>query len=364
MGLSSGEDIFKRLNDDDIYIDPSQLLEKVTRVFCKLGSREDQAKLIADHLVMANLKGHDSHGISLIPLYIETALREAIQPSAEPKLENDGGFILNIDGQRGFGQVAAHRAMEWAIARAKTQGCVLVGLRNSHHIGRVGHYAEQCADEGLASIHFVNVIQSPPVVAPHAGSDARLHTNPVAVGVPRKDGNGSIILDFATSRAAQGKMRIAMNRGESVPPGYLLDNQGAPSEDPSVVYSMPLGALLPFGEHKGSGLGLICELLAGAMTGGGTMHKDNLGEQIYINNAFSIVFDPERINPGGEWQAEMEAGISYFMSTPPRDPSYPVLLPGDVEQQTLAARYVNGIPVDRVTWHKISDAAAQLDISF
>lgn len=352
------------VNNDDIYINVSLLLPKVKKIFLKLGADDGQAALIANHLVSANLKGHDSHGVSLIPLYVDTALNGAIQPSAEPTLVNDSGTIFNIDGQRGFGQVAAYRAMEWAISRANAQGCVLVGLRNSHHIGRVGHYAEQCAKAGLASIHFVNVTQSPPVVAPHAGSDARLHTNPIAVGVPRSHGGEPIILDFATSRVAQGKMRIAMNRGQSVPPGYLLDHKGLPSQDPGVVYNMPLGALLPFGDHKGGGLGLICELLAGAMTGGGTMHKGNMGEKIYINNVFSVVFDPERINPNGEWQAEMEAGFAYFMSSKPRDPSYPVLLPGDVERQTSAARYAAGIPIDPVTWSKISAAASRLDISF
>lgn len=356
--------VFKSANDDDLYIEPAKLFSKVERVFLKLGVQKDQAVLIADHLVMANVKGHDSHGISLIPLYVDTALRKAIRPCAEPKLVHDGGVILNVDGQKGFGQVAAYRAMEWAIARAQTQGCVLVGLRNSHHIGRVGHYAEQCAKAGLASVHFVNVVQSPPVVAPYAGSDARLHTNPVAIGIPRAQGEGPVILDFATSRVAQGKMRIAMNRGQSVPSGYLLDDKGAPSQDPSVVYNIPLGALLPFGEHKGSGLGLICDLLAGAMTGGGAMHEGNLGEKVYINNAFSVVFDPDRINPDGEWQAEMEAGLAYFAASPPRDANYPILLPGDTESCTSAARQAEGIPVDRITWGKVAEAAARLDISF
>ena len=113
--------VFKSANDDDLYIEPAKLFSKVERVFLKLGVQKDQAVLIADHLVMANVKGHDSHGISLIPLYVDTALRKAIRPCAEPKLVHDGGVILNVDGHKGFGQVAAYRAMEWAIARAQTQ---------------------------------------------------------------------------------------------------------------------------------------------------------------------------------------------------------------------------------------------------
>jgi uncharacterized oxidoreductase len=342
---------------DDLRIPRDELHAYVHGIFTSLGSDAREAGLMADHLVQANLYGHDSHGISLIPLYVRMVSEGKVQPNTRVRTVLDNGSLMTLDAGRGFGQAAGHEAMSIAIERASQTGSLILALRNSHHLCRIGHWAEQCAAAGLVSVHFVNVLHGAPVVAPYAGADARLHTNPFAVGVPRQ-GKHPLILDFATSRAAQGKMRIAMNRGVEVPPGYLIDEHGAPTLDPGVVYRSPIGALLPFGDHKGAGLGFVCDVLAGALSGAGTLHEGNLEDGVYINNMLSILIDPSRLGGCDDWQAELEAGAAYVQSSPPRDNMGAVLLPGDVEQDVAQTRLANGIPVDPTTWRLIAEAAA------
>jgi uncharacterized oxidoreductase len=251
--------------------------------------------------------------------------------------------------------------MDLGIPRALANGVAVVALRNSHHIGRIGHWAEQCALARLVSLHFVNILGGAPVVAPFAGADARLHTNPVAIGLPR-DGEQPIVLDFATSRSAQGKMRIAMNRGREVPEGYLIDADGRPSTDPGVVYRHPLGALLPFGEHKGSGLGLMCDLLAGALSGAGTLHEGTMAEGIYLNNMLSILVDPRKLAGHDTWQREVAAAGAFLKASPSRLPGQSVMLPGEPERLTRQWRESEGIPIDRTTWGLMKDAAVRVGV--
>src|SRR5258706_5588901 len=191
--------------------------------------------------------------------------------------------------------------MEPALERAARRGVAVVGLQNSHHIGRIGHWAEQCVAAGYISMHYVNVI-SEPVVAPFGGRDARLVTNPFCVGVP-VPGKDPILLDFATSRIAMAKVRVAMNRGEQLKPDTLLNHHGDPTTDPTTLFAEPHGAILPFGEHKGYGLAVICEILGGALSGGLTLHVKPASRQI-INNMLSIVIDPQRLGTAENLFAE------------------------------------------------------------
>src|SRR5262249_9801021 len=160
------------------------------------------------------------------------------------------------------------------------------------------HWAEQCITAGYLSIHFVNVV-SEPVVAPFAGRDARFSTNPFCVGIPLA-GQQPILLDFATSRIAVGKVRVALNKGEQVESGTLLDSHGVPTTDPAAIFSDPHGAILPFGAHKGYGLAIVCELLGGALTGGRTMRSRRApGTYAIINSMLSIIIDPDRMGTAG-----------------------------------------------------------------
>ncbi|MCP8940032.1 malate/lactate/ureidoglycolate dehydrogenase [Alsobacter sp. SYSU M60028] len=322
----------------------------VEAIFAAAGSQPRECALAADHLVEANLRGHDSHGVGMIPAYIENIGLGELKLNTGPEIVLDNGSLLVCDGRLGLGQTVAHDAIDLAIARAKQGGSCILALRNSHHIGRIGHWAEQCAAQGLVSIHLVNV-NSDPVVAPYGGRAARLVTNPFCAGIPRQ-GEPPIIVDFATSKLAMGKVRVAFNKGVDLPDGVLLDRHGEPTNDPGVMFAGEKGgAILPFGDHKGWGLALACELIAGALTGGGTQSGPRKSAAI-INNMVSIVLSPEHMGTADRFHPEMEAFIEWAKSPPPgRDAT--VLVAGEPELAYRAERLARGIPVDAATWEQI-----------
>jgi uncharacterized oxidoreductase len=230
-------------------IPAEQLRQRVANILQKAGSQEAEAAQVAANLVMANLSGHDSHGVGMVPRYVDAILEGGLQPNTGVKVLIDTGPLLNLDGQRGFGQITGVQAMQMGIERAKQHGVCTVALSRSHHLGRIGHFAEMAVAQGLVSIHFVNVL-SRPVVAPFGGGDGRFGTNPCCIGVPMGQ-RKPFVLDFATSRVAQGKMRVAYNKGEQVPDGYLIDEKGHPTNNPGVVVVPQsngfFGALMTFG---------------------------------------------------------------------------------------------------------------------
>ena len=174
------------------------LTAAVRAIVAAAGSVPDEAARVAANLVEANLRGHDSHGVGMVPRYIDAVLEGGLTVNAHVAVRSDSGALLTLDGQSGYGQVIGAEAMALGIERARQQGVCIVGLAHSHHLGRIGHWAEQCITAGLVSIHFVNVL-SRPIVAPFGGRDARLGTNPFCVGIPRPGGE-PIVLDFATSQ--------------------------------------------------------------------------------------------------------------------------------------------------------------------
>ena len=255
-------------------IDHAELRRIGRHIFVAAGSSEEEAGIVTDHLVEANLKGHDSHGVGMIPSYLRNLGNDRTKPNEKGRVISDSGAFIVYDAARGYGQIAAREATRLGIARAKENGVAIVALRNANHIGRVGTYGEMCAAEGLVSISFVNLSDTRPAVAPWRGGDGRFGTNPVTVAIPGPTPDRPIIADMATSKIAMGKVRVARNKGEEVGPDTLLDDQGQPTTDPNVMYRRPRGALFTFGEHKGYALTFICEMLAGAVTGSGTMRPE------------------------------------------------------------------------------------------
>lgn len=341
----------------EIRVTEPRLRSVVEAIFAAAGSDQRECGLAADHLVEANLRGHDSHGVGMIPAYIQNFAEGDLHLNTTPEIVLDNGSLLVCDGRLGLGQTVAHDAIDLAIARAKAGGCCILGLRNSHHIGRIGHWAEQCARQGLVSIHMVNVI-SDPVVAPYGGRAARLVTNPFCAGIPRQS-QPPVIVDFATSKLAMGKVRVAFNKGVQLPDGVLLDRHGEPTNDPGVMFEGEKGgAILPFGDHKGWGLALACELIAGALTGGGTQSGPRKRAAI-INNMVSIVLSPERMGTSDRFHSEMEEFLAWAKMPPPgRDAT--VLVAGEPELAYRAERLAHGIPVDEATWQQILDAGASV----
>ena len=331
-----------------------------------MGSADGEAEIVSDHLVEANLKGHDSHGVGMLPHYVRNWQAGTLILNQTLEITRDDGTFLIGNGGGGHGQVVAKDITERAIAHAEAEGVCIAGLTNAHHIGRVGTYGEWCAEAGLVSIHFVNVGGHPPAVAPFGGADPRFITNPICITVPATANRPATILDFATSEIAMGKVRVAMNEGRQVPEGYLIDNKGRPTTDPGVMFPSspdePKGALATFGKHKGYGLALMAELLGAALIGGVTIppdpeKKDRGWEQGIRNNMLMIVIDPDRLGGRGPFLAEAEAIIDWAKASPAADPDAPVLVAGDPERQRKAARLKAGIEIDAVTWAELCESA-------
>ena len=335
-----------------------RLRAAVAHLMRGFGSEAREIELVTDNLLQANLTGHDSHGIGMLPRYANAYLEGGLRPNAHVATTLDSGSLLALDGQAGFGQVIGFEAMQLGIARARQHGSCIVALANSHHLCRIGAWAEMAVAEGLVSVHFVNVI-SRPIVAPWGGADARFGTNPFAVGIP-VPGREPIVLDMATSVVAQGKTRVAYNKGEALAPGQLLDDKGQPTTDPRYGVIEPLGALRTFGEHKGFGLALVCELLGGALAGGLAVHGAASGEQRVLNGMLTILFDPQRLGDAAVFGEEMRAFLDWVKASPPQAGAGSVRVAGEPERETRAERMAHGIPVDANTWKELLATASKL----
>jgi hydroxycarboxylate dehydrogenase B len=339
------------------------LRSRVAEIIKAAGSSAEEARTVADNLVLANLMGHDSHGVGMVPRYVDAVLEGGLNPNSSAKVNLDAGSLLALDGQRGYGQVVGEQAMARAMARAEELGSCVMTLANSHHLGRIGHFAEMATSRGLVSIHFVNV-QSRPVVAPWGGGDGRFGTNPVCIGIPLKE-KPPFVLDFATSRSAQGKMRVAHNEGRRIEPGYLIDEKGEPTNDPGVVVVPQanglFGALMTFGEHKGYGLAVACELLGGALTGTGTWHypSDPLRRNV-INGMLAILIDPKKLGTQAVFEKEAIAFVDWLKQSPAGGGSQGVLVAGEPERAAKAKREKEGFAVDDSTWKEIVEAGKKV----
>lgn len=338
---------------------PQSLTQAIEALVRGYGSEPTEVELVTSNLIRANLTGHDSHGIGMLPRYTESFLEGGLIPNAHIQTRLDNGTLLALDGSSGFGQVVGHEAMLSAIERASEHGSCIMALSNAHHLCRIGAWAEMAVARNLISIHFVNVL-SDPAVAAWDGSDARFGTNPFCVGIPLAN-HEPVLLDFATSVIAKGKARVAFNKGEQLKPGQLIDHQGNPTTDPVHAIKRPFGALRAFGEHKGFGLALVCELLGGALAGGLTIHDHPKSRRV-ANGMLTILIDPARIAPGNAFLQEALAFLEWVRQSPPAPGTEGVKIAGEPERQILAHRQANGIPVDETTWKEVLHAASLLKV--
>jgi hydroxycarboxylate dehydrogenase B len=340
---------------------PQRLRDGIRAIFAAAGCAETEARDVADHLVDANLRGHDSHGVIRVAKYIDWQHQGMVLPNRTPRILRDDGALLMIDGEFGYGQSVGRVALGLAIERATSNGICVLALRNIGHLGRVGAWAELVADAGLVSLHFVNTSGFGILVAPHGGSDRRLSANPIAAGVPVK-GGAPMILDMSTCIFAEGKIQVARNKGEALPEGAVLDGQGRPTRDAERFYAQPPGAILPIAAHKGSGLSLMCEILAGALTGGGSSHPDNPTAKRLVNNMLSILIAPDATIGGESFGEDVERLKSWVKASPPLVAGTEVLVPGEIERRVEEDRRANGIPLDAITREQLMKAAKAVRI--
>src|SRR6201994_2724899 len=270
----------------------------------RMGSAEDEAAIVADHLVRANLAGHDSHGVGMLPTYVRLLHAGLLVPNQTAETVLDAGALLVSDARRGYGQRMAADAVRRAVGRAKELGACVLALRNASHVGRIGTYGELAARSGCTFTAFVNVADHRDVQAPWACAEPRLGTNPFCTAVPGPDGT-ALLLDMATTTIAAGKARVAFNKGVPVPDDCLIDDHGAPTNDPAGFIRDHTGALLSFGRHKGSGLAVMCEIMAGAIGGGQRVDQPVKGG--ILNSMLATVIDLSRMGDATAIKQGIEA---------------------------------------------------------
>ena len=352
----------------DRNVDPARLTGLLSAILQQAGCEAEEAFVVADHLVEASLRGHHSHGVIRVERYCAWLASGTILPNRELRVIADAGTMLHLDGQSGMGQRLARDATAMGIERARAQGSALVALRRAGHVGRLGAYAEQAADAGLVSVHFVNVAGSS-LVAPFGAAQRGIGTNPVAIGVPNPEGD-DFVLDFATSMVAEGKALVAARGGKPLPDDALIDGAGRRTSDPRVLYGDSIetdvpnprdgpGALRTMGQHKGSGLALACELLAGALTGNGTNAS---GDGPFGNGLLSILIDPARLDDGGGFGQEVSDYIRFVQTAAPEEGVDRVLIPGDPERERRRAGLADGLLVPAAVLDGIVALAKRLGI--
>ena len=350
-----------------IRISDMSLRDLVTDIFTTAGCSQAEAARIATALVGANLAGHDSHGVIRVPLYLRwlTEPERATMRDQTIKVVSDTPVFAVVDGQFGFGQTVAPQAVAIGIAKCKAMGLSAVALRNSAHIGRVGDFAEIAAAEGLVSVHFVNAAGSI-LVAPFGGTQRRFSTAPFCIGIPRP-GQSPLILDFATSLVAEGKALVASRGGKKLPADALIGPDGTMTGDPHMLYgdyeptgprnhSQGKGAIRAFGEHKGSGLALMCELIGGALTGNGATQPDRR----FSNGMLSIFIDPKRIDASDFFPCEVARYVDFVKSAKPILEGGEVLVPGEPEERARRERLDKGVPLPDEAWTAIVAAAREI----
>lgn len=340
-----------------------QLKKTAIKILIAGGSSQEEAEIVAQHLIEANLKGHDSHGIGMLVQYVQSLHDKQINPNTPARLMNDAGAILQFDGDLGYGQRTGKEAMNAAIERAKTTGICLMTLAHTNHLGRIGTYGEQAVAAGMISIHFVNINNFHPIVAPFCGSSPRFGTNPICIAIPASEENPAFLLDFATSIVAHGKARVAYLAGNKFNDNVFLDHQGIPSNDPKDLIEEPRGALRPIAEHKGGGLVIACELLAGLLSQGGTLQPANERKGSIVNNMTTIVINPDMLAPRAWFGQEYDAMLDYIRSSPaPFPDEHPILIAGEPERQKKSLREKQGIEISDNEWQAIIEAGISLGL--
>lgn len=331
-------------------------------LFETAGCTLEDARAVVDHLVESNLFGHDSHGAIRFYEYARAIYEGRFQPRAAPEVVRDSPCAAVVDARGSLGQVGATFATHLAMEKAREHGIATVGLRNTSHIGRVGAYPLIAARAGLIGQIFVNAGHLGYQIAPFGGIDGKLSTNPIAFAAPRR-GADPILVDMTTSIVAEGKVRIAINRGEEVPEGWLIDGEGNPTTDPNDFKADPPGAILPLGGragHKGYGMSMMVELLGGALSGQGCA----AGERAMISNGVLLtVYHIEHFVDLDAYYDEVEALIRHVKSSRLTPGFEEILVPGEPEFRSARRREAEGIEVDERTWETICEAARDFGLN-
>ena len=346
---------------------PDRLEGTSRRLLMAAGATAQEAECVAGRLVESNLMGHHSHGVIRLPQYLAAIERGEIVPGADFEIVSETAASAVLDGHWGFGQLIATRAVGIAVEKARSTGVAAVTIRRANHIGRLGSYVEEVAGHGMIGMLFCNAHGAGVGVAPWGGRSARIATNPIAAAVPMRttgetaSGRSMMVLDMTTSVVAEGRVRVKRNRGEPTPEGWILDAEGKPTTNPDDFYGPPRGSILPFGGsqsgYKGYGLGVVVDLLAGALSGAGTTRKP--GARVG-NAALLIVVDIEQFAPREEFAQSVCELADFVKSSALMDGFEEIVLPGELEQRQMASSSNAGVFIEDETWKQITDLEVKL----
>jgi uncharacterized oxidoreductase len=331
------------LTEESIYRIAFQLLHAA-------GAPDEHASTVARHLADANLAGHDSHGFIRVPQYLREINEGLLDPKAQPEVVREGKGTAKVDGHFTFGQVIATFATRLATKKAREFGISMVSMFNHLHTGRIGAYPEMAAKEGMAAIMYTGFVggTSGNNVAPFGGRERRLGTNPISMSFPSTP-EAPILLDFATSIAAEGKLRVYRARGQTLPDEWVLSKEGLPSKDPNDYYDggsiLPLGGLQ--GGHKGYALSFMVALFGAAL---GDLARLDVGVDSRMDGSSIIVIDVGALAPLDDVRAKVENVVRYVKDTPAMEGSSGVLYPGEIEAKTRQERLAKGVEVEQATW--------------
>lgn len=317
-----------------------ELKNTTQKVFEKYGLSEESAETIADVLVHANLRGVDSHGVLRVEHYIKRIKEGGI--NIHPQISETSSSVTTstIDGDNGFGHYISKNAMNSAIGKAKSEGVGAVAVKNSSHCGALSYFVNQAAEEGLIGIAMTHADK---IVVPYRGAESFFGTNPIAFGFPANE-EEPLILDFATSTVALGKILNARETGESIPSGWGVDENGNDTNNPHEVV-----ALTPFGGPKGYGLAMVVEIFTALLTGAafGPHISKMYGD--YDKNRelghFFMVIDPAKFVAADIFKFRLDQMIRELRQAPPAGNTERIFAPGDIEMKTVKEREQNGIPI-------------------
>jgi LDH2 family malate/lactate/ureidoglycolate dehydrogenase len=345
---------------DLVRVKSEDLLGFILNVLESVGVKEKDAKIIAENIILANLRGVDSHGVVRLPSYVKRVMKKLIDPLGPVEIVKEQGCTALIDANNNFGQVAAMHATFLAAEKARKFGVAAVGVRNSNHFGMAAHYALKLTEQKLIGIVVSN---GPPTISPWGGKVPMLGTNPICIGFPM-DKNDSIILDMAVSTVARGKIRLAALKGEKIPEGWAFDEEGNPTTDPEAAIR---GALAPIGGHKGYGLALLADILCGLVMGSASGRNVKALDDFSCPSGtgfFIEAINVEFFRPYIEYRDCVTDYIREIKECPKRKGVKEIFSPGEIERRETELRKKFGIPLDDKTLFEIKNLAKELNIPF
>lgn len=345
-------------------IDPAPLERFAGRLLEAAGIAPTEAAITAEHLVDANLAGHDSHGAMRLLQYLREIDAGTIVPGSRVRVLADWPTGAVIDARGLLGQVAGHDAMQRALDKARATGLGAATLRHANHSGRLGSYVEQAARAGMIGIAMANGGGGGQWVAPFGGRERRLSTNPIAIGAPSAE-EFPYVLDISTSIAPEGKVRDCLQRAAPTPPGWLVDERGEPTTDPQALYGRPGGALLPFGGpagHKGFGLAFMVDVFAGALSGAAcpTFPRQDADDGTGL---FVMAINVAPFIRLEDFLAQVDGMSAFVKSSAPAAGFTEVLAPGEYEHRQRQRRRREGIELPDAVVEQLRQHSGRLGLS-